>query len=164
MTRNKYNLLDYKKTKEGFVTFGDGEKGRVIGVGTLVTTGLPTLQRVMHVEGLKANLLSISQLCDQNLSVRFFKYVCFVYNNDKKCALHGIRSSDNCYKLMKSYFCNKASLNATELWHQRLCHVNYRTLTKVVNTCAITGVPRLSKKLSGVCRPCELGKKKQGVT
>lgn len=43
ITYKRENLLGYKQTKKGFVTFGDGEKGRVIGVGTLVTTGLPNL-------------------------------------------------------------------------------------------------------------------------
>jgi len=36
------------------------------------------------VEGLKANLLSISQLCDDNLVVQISKKECNVFNNNGK--------------------------------------------------------------------------------
>lgn len=52
------------------MTFGDGAKGKIVGVGTFVVTGLLILQRVIHVEGLKANLLSVIQLCDLNIYVK----------------------------------------------------------------------------------------------
>ena len=61
---------------DGYVSFGDGRKGRVLGKRTLLANGLPKLKSVLHVEGLKANLLSISQLCDQKLNVEFTKENC----------------------------------------------------------------------------------------
>ena len=49
------------------VTFGDGVKGTVIGSGLLKVPSMPELENVLLVEGLKVNLISISQLCDQNV-------------------------------------------------------------------------------------------------
>ena len=58
------------------MTFGNGEKRKVVGKGTLNVEGLPNLTKVFLVEGLKANLVSISQLCDEGLMVRFTKDEC----------------------------------------------------------------------------------------
>ncbi|KAI3455032.1 hypothetical protein Pfo_011695 [Paulownia fortunei] len=67
MTSHKEKLKGYQSVNEGHVTFGDGQKGRILAKGVLNIKGLPKLKKVLHVEGLKANLISISQLCDQNL-------------------------------------------------------------------------------------------------
>ena len=45
---------------DGHVSFGNGGKGRVLGKGILLADGLPKLKNVLHVEGLKANFMSIS--------------------------------------------------------------------------------------------------------
>jgi hypothetical protein len=42
-----------------------------MGIGKLQYSGLPKLDDVLLVKGLKANLISISQLCDQGLKVDF---------------------------------------------------------------------------------------------
>ena len=42
------------------MTFGDGEKGRVVGKRILNVKGLPQLVNVLLVNGLKAKLISIS--------------------------------------------------------------------------------------------------------
>ena len=69
MTGNKDYLVNYKSCFEGPITFGDGERSHVVGKGTLKVNGLPSLNNVLHVKGLKENLINISQLCDQNLYV-----------------------------------------------------------------------------------------------
>ena len=98
MTSDKKFLKDYKTIDVGHVTFGDGVKGRVLGKGTLDFEGLPRLKNVLHVGGLAANLISISQLCDQNLFVKFTKDTCKVFNTSQERVLEGERSDDNCYK------------------------------------------------------------------
>ncbi|XP_031111872.1 uncharacterized protein LOC116015845 [Ipomoea triloba] len=60
MTGNPNNLEDIHYKSEGHVTFGDGERGQIIASGTLNVHGLPRLSRVFLVQGLKANLISIS--------------------------------------------------------------------------------------------------------
>ena len=64
MTGDKIFLKDYQAIVVGHVTFRDGVKGRVLEKGALDVDGLPKLKSVLHVEGLKTNLISISQLCD----------------------------------------------------------------------------------------------------
>ncbi|KAI3463760.1 hypothetical protein Pfo_020423 [Paulownia fortunei] len=73
MTSNKSNLSNFQSIEIGHVTFGDEVSGRILGKGTLDVKGLPRLKNVLLIEGLKTNLISISQLCDQSLFVHFTK-------------------------------------------------------------------------------------------
>lgn len=84
----------------GNVTFGDGKVGKIIGHRTIETPGLPKQDNVLLVEGLKANLLSISQFCDTNHIVLFSKENCKILNGDGCCILTGNRTIDNCYAVI----------------------------------------------------------------
>jgi hypothetical protein len=55
------------------VTFGDDKKGKVLGTGVIKVNDCFTLNDVALVDMLRYNLLSISQLCDADLSVFFCK-------------------------------------------------------------------------------------------
>ncbi|XP_073152719.1 uncharacterized protein [Henckelia pumila] len=75
MTGLKKYLSDYVDQDKGKVTYGGGANGYIVGKGTLNVEGLPKLHNVLHVEGLNSNLISISQLCDDDLYVKFDKNV-----------------------------------------------------------------------------------------
>jgi hypothetical protein len=55
------------------VTFGDDKKGKVCGTSVIRVNDCFTLNDVALVDRLKCNLLSVSQLCDADLSVLFCK-------------------------------------------------------------------------------------------
>ena len=54
----------FESKKGGNVTFGDRSKSQIKGKGTISLPGLPDIANMLYVEGLKVNLLSISQICD----------------------------------------------------------------------------------------------------
>jgi hypothetical protein len=56
-----------------YVTFGDDKKGKVLGIIIIKVNDYFTLNDVTLVDGLRYNLLSISQLVDANLDVLFRK-------------------------------------------------------------------------------------------
>nr|GMC63005.1 uncharacterized protein LOC109187072 [Ipomoea batatas] len=97
MTGNPNNLENIHYKSEGHVTFGDGEKGQIIASGTLNVHALPRLPKVFLIQGLKANLISISQLCEDELKVEFSKEDCKVYNQGHEYVMIGKRSSAKCY-------------------------------------------------------------------
>ena len=99
------------------MTFGNGLAGNVIAMGILNFEGLPKLKNVMLVEGLKANLLSVSQICDQGCTFNFDSDHCYVLNSDKQCILQDFRYTDNCYTLTHVLTCHSAIDNTTDLWH-----------------------------------------------
>jgi hypothetical protein len=72
MTGNKkwFSNLTLLSHKE-YVTFGDDKKGKVLGADVIKVNDCFTLNDVALVDRLRYNLLSISQLCDADLSVLF---------------------------------------------------------------------------------------------
>ena len=62
MTGESKFMKNVQTCTKGHVTFGDGVKGSILGNGVLDVEGFPRLKNVLLVEGLKANLISISQL------------------------------------------------------------------------------------------------------
>ena len=73
MTGNNEILTNLQPSNMEFATFADGVKGTIPGSGMLNVLDLTKLKIVFLVEGLKANLISFSQLCDQDLYVNFVR-------------------------------------------------------------------------------------------
>ncbi|KAL6332996.1 hypothetical protein AAG906_020014 [Vitis piasezkii] len=73
------------KRKRGYITFGDNSKGRIIGQGNIGNGTSSLIESVLLVDGLKHNLLSISQLCDKGFKVIFEASHCIIKDiqNDK---------------------------------------------------------------------------------
>ncbi|KAG9446379.1 hypothetical protein H6P81_012507 [Aristolochia fimbriata] len=131
MTGSIEFLTNLQKETGGQVTFGDGGKGYVIGGGDLNVQGLPKLRDVLLVDGLIANLISISQLCDQNLYVNF--------------------TIDGCK-------CQYNRENTAQLWHKRLGHIHSRGLQKLIKYGAVRGLPTLTGTVETVYKGCMEGK------
>ena len=70
MTGCKSLLCDFRRCNGPNVTFRDASEGKTEGFGVL-TNGPLTFRRVSYVNGLKHNLISVSQLCDVGYEVRF---------------------------------------------------------------------------------------------
>ena len=81
MTCNKEFIINLQPCTLESVTFDDGGKGTILGSGSLKVPGMPKLENVLLMDGLKVNLISISQLCDDNLFVQFTTESCLVTNN-----------------------------------------------------------------------------------
>ncbi|XP_060972333.1 uncharacterized protein LOC133038258 [Cannabis sativa] len=131
MTSDKDFIVNIKPVQCGEVTFDNGLTGNVIGVGTLNFEGLPRLKNVMLIEGLKANLLSISQICDQGYTVNFDNDHCFVLNSNKQCILQGFRSVDNCYTLTSVLTCHSACENTSAAYISK--NLVQRSRTKYID-------------------------------
>ena len=71
MTGDLTKFTSLKLKAEGHVTYGDNNRGRILGRGTVGTGNSTTIENVLYVEGLRHSLLSISQLCDKGYKVNF---------------------------------------------------------------------------------------------
>ena len=67
---------------------------------------------------MKANLISISQICDKEFNVQFSQNVCKVLDLNGNCVTIGLRTSDNCYVVCQhslpsfsSLVCDSTKLN-----------------------------------------------------
>lgn len=132
--------MNYKEKFEGSAAFGSDENGgKIVGKGIL-TNGQVSFDNVLHVEGLRYNLLSISQVCDKGYKVGFYDAHCFILKPEFVIPLDMITMmaprNGNLYELrMKnvvlrcgSCFVSKSTENETKLWHRKLCHVNLKNM------------------------------------
>ncbi|KEH17454.1 hypothetical protein MTR_0014s0300 [Medicago truncatula] len=76
MTGDMSCFLTFEKKDGGLVTFGNNDKGKIRGKGTIDNPNSAKIENVQYVEGLKHNLLSISQLCDSGFEVVFKRNIC----------------------------------------------------------------------------------------
>ncbi|XP_024009305.1 uncharacterized protein LOC112084409 [Eutrema salsugineum] len=160
MTGTKGFLQSLKKIRGGKVMFGDGSIGAIQGKGRTREIGQPQLANVYLVHGLQANLISISQLCDEGLTVVFTKTDCRAVDGVGKIILQGIRSGNNCYMWNSSCKEEKCftARDDLHLWHQRLGHMNVRSLANLVDKEIVRGVPKVKGVDKSVCGPCTQGK------
>ena len=80
MTGDLAQFISLKLKTEGFVTYGDNNRGRILGRGNVGTKDSTKIENVLYVEGLKHSLLSISQLCDKGYKVNFEANICTISN------------------------------------------------------------------------------------
>ena len=61
------------ESSQKYITFGDNNKGKVIGLGKVAISKDKHIDKVMLVQSLGYNLMSISKLCDMGM------LACFVF-------------------------------------------------------------------------------------
>ena len=139
-------------------------KGEVKGHGN-ITNGHFTVTRVALVEGLKHNLISVAQLCDNNHEVHFSKSKSLILDAHKKILVDSPRDG-NMYPLDIDLILgtpdicllSKASSDISWLWHRRLSHLNFGYINKLIGKDLVRGLPLLKLDNDILCAACEQGK------
>jgi hypothetical protein len=139
MTGDKTKFSSFTPKDGGYVTYGDNNKGKILGTGKVGKTSSTSIDNVLYVEGLKHNLLSISQLCDKGNEVIFNSYSCSIIskeNNSIKFMGHRI---NNVYMIsLDDISSNDAQCFITKeeeswLWHKRIAHIHMDHLNKLIS-------------------------------
>ena len=97
MTGDKTLFKALKEKVGDYVTFGDESHVQVLDKGTIEIPGLPLVKDALYIKRLKANLLSITQICDEDFLVQFSKKGCIIINEEGIQVFEGNRTTDNCY-------------------------------------------------------------------
>jgi hypothetical protein len=94
MTGDKSKFLTLSENKSGNVTFGNDAPGKIKGKGMVsLCNGKGKDQYVLFVDGLKHNLHSVSQVCDQGCEVVFTSKDCKINSvNSGQLIAKGIRT------------------------------------------------------------------------
>jgi len=149
--------------KGGKVIFGGNQHGRVIGGGMVSLKPTMSINNVLLVNGLKYNLLSVSQLCDSENSVVFNRDQCIV-NNSNRTRLFVANRRGNLYKIEMSELSDqKVSYLMTLkedhwLWHRKCGHASLELLSKLQRYNLMRGLPNMSFKDNLLCESCVKGK------
>jgi hypothetical protein len=118
------------------VTFRDDKKGKVLGTSVIKVNDCFTLNHVALVDRLRYNLLSVSQLCDADLSVLFRKFDSHVLDSSGKhdCGISRIRNVFQAdFSSTQSSLRCLISQSSSELWkwHRRLGHLSFDMLCRL---------------------------------
>ena len=156
-------LFDLVAKKKGFVTYSDNNKGAILGKGSVGNPSSTIISDVLLVEGLKHNLISISQLCDKVYKVSFSKDCCLIENSDKDNVFKGLRVN-NVYMLdlnevsLTDAKCLVSMSEDSWLWHRRLELVNFYLLNKIVSKDLVVGLSKIEFSKDHLCDACQMGK------
>jgi hypothetical protein len=119
------------------IMFGDNSEGKVLGYGKIAITTDHSIFKVLLVDSLDYNLLSVSQLCEMNYNCLFTnKSVAICRRSDGsyafRCILRGKLYLMNFNpEEMELDKCLIAKTNMDWLWHHRLAHIDMRNLHKL---------------------------------
>ena len=80
MTGEKSNFLSLTATEGGSVAFGNGKSRTIVGICNIGESLSYSIDSVYLIDGLKHNLLSVSQLCNKDNLVVFSRTRCLVVN------------------------------------------------------------------------------------
>ena len=76
MMGDKTKFVSLKAKEGGYVTYRDNNKGKILGIGNVCNSLTTFIENDLFVDGLKHNLLHISQLCDKGYKIVFNKDCC----------------------------------------------------------------------------------------
>jgi hypothetical protein len=96
MTREKNMFTSYIKNKDSHDTiiFGDGNQGKVKGIGKIAITTEHSISNVFLVESLGYNMLVVSQLCHMGYNCLFTNVDVTVFRrSDGSLAFKGVSDS-----------------------------------------------------------------------
>ena len=96
MDYSKFNSIS--KMDGGYVTFGDNAKEKIIVIGEIGNPNSLIIDNVLFVNGLKHNLLSISQLCDKCYKIIFQDNACKAFNKNNTLVFVALRD-ENVYTI-----------------------------------------------------------------
>jgi hypothetical protein len=137
---DKKMFTSYVKNKDSqdSIIFGDGNQGKVKGLGKIAISSEHSISNVFLVESLGYNLLSISQLCNMGYNCLFTNVNVSVFRrSDGSLPFKGVLD-DKLYLVDFSReevgldACLIAKTSMSWLWHRRLAHVGMKNLHKLL--------------------------------
>ena len=160
MTGNLKLLSNFVSKFIGTVRFGNDHFAAIMGFGDYINWDIE-ISRVYYVEGLGHNLFSVGQFCDGNLEVAFREKSCFVRDLNGNDLMKGSRST-NLYSISMSdmiasspiCLLSKASSTKSWLWHKRLSHLNFHTMTDLARKKLVDGLPKFRFVKDHLCPTC----------
>jgi transposase InsO family protein len=166
MMGEKKIFTSYVKNKDfqDTIIFGDGNQGKVKGLGKIAITNEHSILNVFLVESFGYNLLSVSQLCHMGYNCLFTNVDVSVFRrSDGSLAFKGVLD-DKLYLVDFSKeeadldACLIAKTSMGWLWHRRLAHVGMKNLHKLLKGEHVLGLTNVCFEKDRPCAACQAGK------
>ena len=121
------------------------------------------IKNVLHVPTITKSLVSVGQIVEQGMQVRFNNEGCFI-EKDGRLIAKGRRDGrlfilDSNEVKSAMYAKGLETETSIELWHKRIGHINLQRLRAMQSKEVVIGLPPFeSKRVDRVCEACQLGK------
>jgi hypothetical protein len=144
--------------------FGDNSEGKVLGYGKIDITTDHSISKLLLIDSLNYNLLSISQLYEMGYNCLFTnKGVTVSRRCDGSYAFTGILEGklylvDFNLEELELDKCLIVKTNMGWLWHCRLAHIGMRNLHKIQKEGHILGLTKVAFRKDRPCGACQAGK------
>ena len=162
MTGDASLFLKLGNKATGSVTFANNESAKVIGKGCVGKENTIIIKNALLVDGVKFNLLSVSQLCDSNFDVSFYADKCIISHKSSALSISGFRANNVYYvdfdDVKGDIVCMSSMVDDVDLWHRRLGHASIELLSKLNRNEHVRGLPNLKYEKGKLCDACQLGK------
>jgi hypothetical protein len=162
--RRMFTSFEKNECESDCITFSDNSQSQVIGFSKIAITTEHSISKVLLVESLDYNLLSISQLCERDYNCLFTdKGVTVFRRSDGSFAFKGVLRG----KLYLVNFipeeveldrCLITKTNMGWLWHRRLARVGMRNHNKLQKDGHIVGLTNIIFEKDKPCGACQAGK------
>ena len=168
MTGDTTMLTKFEERAGPSITFGDDNKGYTIRYG-LISKENVIIDSVPLVDGLKHNLLSISQLCDKANEVWFTKEACVISDmstwnilitGNRKGSVY-IADFNSTNSEVMTCLLNKASIDESWTWQKKGSRLKFKAMNLLVKKILVRGLPKLEFTEDGLCDACQKGKQRK---
>jgi hypothetical protein len=163
--RRMFTSFEKNECENDCITFDNNSQGQDLCFDKIVITTEHSISKVLFVESLDYNLLSVSQLCEMGYNCLFTdKGVTIFRKNDGSFAFKGVLRG----KLYLVDFIPEeveldryliAKTNMGWLWHRRLAHVGMRNLHKLQKDCHILRLTNMVFEKTGLAELAKLKSK-----
>ena len=114
------------------------------------------IENVLYVDGLKHNLLSISQLCDKGFKIEFNNNCCRISEAMSNEVVHIGKRIGNIYMLNIEHAshelsCLVSKIDGSWLWCRRAAHINMLHPNHLVRKELVIGIPKLKFEKNKLC-------------
>ena len=147
MTGDKDLLIDdnLSHSSQKYIIFGENNKGKFIGLGKVAISKDKHIDKVMLVQSLGYNILSISKLGDIGMLVLFSASRCVVFSHDDYTFVFEDYQKGDLYIVDFSSgpavsTCLMAKATSGWLWHRRLGHAGMKNLQTLISKKHVVGI------------------------
>jgi hypothetical protein len=132
-----FTSFEKNECESNYIMFGNNIQGQVIGVSKIDITTEHSISKILLVESLDYNLLSVSQLYKRGYNCLFTdKGVTIFRRSDGSFAFIGVLRGklylmDFILEEVELDRCLITKINMGWLWHRRIAHVGMRNLNKL---------------------------------
>jgi hypothetical protein len=162
--RRIFTFFEKNECESDCIIFGDNSQGQVLGFGKIAITSEYSIFKVLLVESLNYNLLSVSQLCEMGYNYLFInKGVTVFRRSDGSFTFKGVLRGklylvDFISEEVELDRCLITKTNMGWLWHRWLPYVGIRNLHKLQRDGHILRLTNIVFEKDRPCGACQVRK------